>query len=207
MTLLAWGSHALLVDSSVYARRDHPIIEERWQQASEEDQLVLVGPMLMEVLYSAKKGTGAAEEREDLQAAYDTETIDDEVWELAIQTQVELAHVGNGYQRRFSITDLLTAALAHHRGLGVLHYDADYDQILQSSGLRYESVWAAKPPSLDSPPEPDADAKALRKSLRLLLGTLDETDDARLLLELFESLRTQVGAAGLKPSPRLPPGK
>ncbi len=60
MTLLAWGSRALLVDNSVYARRDHPIIEERWQQASEEDQLVLVGPMLMEVLYSAKNGTRAA---------------------------------------------------------------------------------------------------------------------------------------------------
>lgn len=135
------------------------------------------------------------------------ETIDDDVWELAIQTQVELAGVGDGYQRRCSITDLLTAALAHHRGFGVLHYDADYDQILQSSGLRYESVWAAKPPSLDPAPALDPDAKALRKSVRLLLGTLDDTNDAQLLSELFESLCRQVRAAGLKPSLRLPPGK
>ena len=90
MTLLAWGSHDLLVDNSVYARRDHPIIEERWQQATVEDQLVLVGPLIMEVLYSAKNGTAAAVERGDLRAAYDMKTIDDDVWELAIQTQIEL---------------------------------------------------------------------------------------------------------------------
>lgn len=82
--------------------------------------------------------------------------------------------VGRGYQRRFS----LTAALAHRHGYGVLHCDAAYDQIRQDSGLRYQSIWAAQPPSLDSSPEPDADARALRKSLRLLLGTLDDTDDA-----------------------------
>lgn len=95
------------------------------------------------------------------------ELIDDDVWALAIQTQVELARVGNGYQRRFAVTDLLTAALAHRHGYGVLHYDADYDRISQDSALRYQSVWAAQPPSLDSPPEPDADIQALRKSLRL----------------------------------------
>lgn len=107
-----------------------------------EDQLVLVGPLIMEVLYSAKNGTAAAVERGDLRAAYDMETIDDDVWELAIQTQVELAAVGNDYQRRFSITDLL-----------------------------------------------------------------GDLDDAQLLSELFESLQTQVRAAGLKPSPWLTPGK
>lgn len=108
-----------------------------------------------------------------------------------------------GYQRRFSITDLLTAALAHQRGYGVLHYDADYDRIVEHSALDYDSVWAAEPPRLDLPAEPDADANALRKSLRLLLGTLDDVQDAELLSDLFESLRVKTEHAGLKPSPRL----
>jgi predicted nucleic acid-binding protein len=206
VTPLDWGSEELLVDSSIYARRDHPLVAERWRQASAAGQLLLVQPMLMEVLYSAKNGQAAARELEDLRAGYDLEVIDDEVWELAIRAQMDLAQVGNGYQRRFSITDVLTGALAHQGGYGVLHYDADYDHIAKHSALRYTSVWAAQPPTLDSPPEPDADAKALRKSLRLLLGTLDDTDDAELLAELFESLRTQVQDAGRQPSPRLPPG-
>jgi hypothetical protein len=43
--------------------------------------------------------------------------------------------------------------------------------------------------------------------LRLLLGTLDDTDDAHLLSELFDSLRARVLEAGLDPPPRLPAGK
>lgn len=161
MSLEDWGSGELLVDNSIYARRDDLLVAARWQEATEAGQLILVQPMLMEVLYSAKTGDAAAQELEDLQIAYDVELIDDEVWELAIATQAELARVGDGYQRRFSITDLLTAALAHRAESAVLHYDGDYDRILEHSGLQYRSVWAAKPPSLDSPSDPDAEATAL----------------------------------------------
>ncbi|MDQ3608298.1 MAG: PIN domain-containing protein [Actinomycetota bacterium] len=207
MTLRDWGSDELVVDNSIYARRDHPMVEARWQEATEAGQLILVTPLLTEVLYSAKSGGAAQQELEDLKAAYDFELVDDDVWELAVQTQAELAQVGRGYQRRFSITDLLTAALAHQRGYGVLHYDADYDQIRQASGLQYQSVWAAQPPSLDSSPEPDADTRALRRSMRLLVGTLDDIDDAHLLSELFDSLRARLLEAGLDPPPRLRAGK
>jgi hypothetical protein len=58
VSLLEWGSDELLVDNSIYARRDHPIVEARWQKGTEEGQLILVAPMLMEVLYSAKERQG-----------------------------------------------------------------------------------------------------------------------------------------------------
>jgi hypothetical protein len=45
-----------------------------------------------------------------------------------------------------------------------------------------------------------------QRQLRLLLGTLDDINDAHLLSELFESLRAQVLEAGLNPPPRLPLG-
>lgn len=205
--LLDWGDRDLLIDNSIYGRRDHPIVRERWERATEDGQLVLPAPLLMEVGYSAKNGTAAQESFEDLRDAYDTDLLDRGVWERAMQAQVELAQVGAGYQRRFSIADLLTAALADQRGFGVLHYDRDFDDIRDGSSLSYESIWAAEPPSLDTPPESDADAKALRKSLRLLLGTLDDTDDAQVLGEMFDKLSDMAREAGLDPSPRLPPGK
>lgn len=61
-----WGSGELLVDNSVVARRDHPVVKERWRRATEEGQLILVQPMLMEALYSAKNGGVAGRELEDL---------------------------------------------------------------------------------------------------------------------------------------------
>jgi predicted nucleic acid-binding protein len=199
MSLTDWGDGDLLVDSSIYARRDHPLVAQRWQQATEAGQLILVQPMLMEVLYSAKNGDVAGEQLQDLQAAYEIELIDDDVWDLAIATQARLARVANGYQRRYAIT----AALADRRGYGVLHYDADYDELGRDGGLRYDSVWAAEPPSLDGPPQPGGEAKALRKSLRLLLGTLDDVQDAELLTTMFTSLSDQARQAGLTPAPRL----
>jgi predicted nucleic acid-binding protein len=203
MSDVDWGDGDLLVDTSIYARRDHPLVTARWQQATAAGRLILVQPMVMEVLYSAKNGDAAHEQLHDLQAAYEIELIDDDVWDLAMATQTRLAGVGNGYQRRFSITDLLTAALADRRGYGVLHYDADYDELGRMGGLRFESVWAALPPSLDGPPDPGAEAKALRRSLRLLLGTLDDVQDAELLTTMFTSLADQARQAGITPAPRL----
>jgi predicted nucleic acid-binding protein len=63
-------------------------------------QVEALAAMLMEVLYSARSGSAAQEELEDLKATYEFELIDEDVWQLAIQTQVELAQVGRGYQRR-----------------------------------------------------------------------------------------------------------
>jgi predicted nucleic acid-binding protein len=202
VSLTDWGDGDLLVDNSIYARRDHPLVADRWQQATEAGRLILVQPMLMEVLYSAKNGDAARDQLQDLQAAYEVELIDDDVWDLAIATQARLARVGNGYQRRYSITDLLTAALADRRGYGVLHYDADYDELGRDGGLRFASVWAAAPPSLDGPPDPEGDAKALRRSLRLLLGTLDDVQDAELLTNMFTSLSDQARRVGITPAPR-----
>lgn len=202
-----WGSDELLVDNSVYARRDHPLVKERWEQGVEAQQLLLIQPFLMETLYSAKNGAAAKLEAVDLADALDLVEFGADVWDLAIETQIKLAQVGNGFQRRFSIPDLLTASLAHLGDYGVLHYDRDYDEIKDNSDLDYRSVWAADPPALNSAaPDEQDDAVALRKSLRVLLGTLDDVNDASLLGELFNSLSEQVANAGIAPAPRLRPG-
>ena len=38
---------------------------------------------------------------------------------------------------------MLVAAIADRHGLGILHYDHDYDLIAERTDLEFESVWLA----------------------------------------------------------------
>lgn len=64
--------------------------------------------------------------------------IDEHVEALASHAQEELAAAGH---HRLPPVDIIIAALAARHGLGVLHYDKDYDIIVAKTGLRYESLW------------------------------------------------------------------
>jgi hypothetical protein len=37
--------------------------------------------------------------------------------------------------------NLIIAALADTHGLGILHYDGDYEIVFKKTDLRFESVW------------------------------------------------------------------
>lgn len=71
--------------------------------------------------------------------------IDREVELLAQQAQHELAEAGH---HRLSPIDLIIAACAAQAHGGVLHYDRDYDRILEHTSLDFESVWLAEPGTL-----------------------------------------------------------
>jgi predicted nucleic acid-binding protein len=71
--------------------------------------------------------------------------IDEEVELSAQQAQHELAMAGH---HRLSPIDVIIAACAAHVDGGVLHYDRDYDLILEHTGLSFESVWLAEPGAL-----------------------------------------------------------
>lgn len=58
----------------------------------------------------------------------------------AIDAQARLATVGH---HRIPPADLMIAAIADVEGIGVIHYDADYDRILDHTDLRFESRWLA----------------------------------------------------------------
>lgn len=42
----------------------------------------------------------------------------------------------------------MVAAIADVNGLGVLHYDGDYDLLAERTDLRFDSVWLAERGSL-----------------------------------------------------------
>ena len=47
------------------------------------------------------------------------------------------------------LPDLLVAALADQHGLGVLHYDADFDTLAGHTTLTFRSRWIAERGSVD----------------------------------------------------------
>lgn len=101
-------------------------------------------PFRLEAGHSARSGTEHQEFEQEfagLPSAPLTETIE----RAACRTQGQLARVGH---HRLPPADLMTAALADHYGHGILHYDADYELILEKTDLDYESVWLAPRGSL-----------------------------------------------------------
>ena len=66
--------------------------------------------------------------------------IDRDIERLALDAQRELAEIGH---HRLAPTDVVIAACAHAAGMGVLHYDRDYDLLAEHTSLAFESEWLA----------------------------------------------------------------
>ena len=71
--------------------------------------------------------------------------VDHDVEQRALDAQRQLARVGH---HRLPPVDLLVAAVADRHGLGVLHYDGDYDVLAEKTDLTFDSVWLAPRGSL-----------------------------------------------------------
>jgi predicted nucleic acid-binding protein len=138
----------LLLDHSAWSRLLSGGVPEARQEVVldwiEEDRLGTCLPFLLEAGYSART---LADHRlvmvrlEQLPHLL----IDREVERTAQKAQRELAEMGH---HRLSPTDLTIAACAACAHGGVLHYDRDYDLILEYTRLRFESVWLAEPGTL-----------------------------------------------------------
>jgi hypothetical protein len=68
--------------------------------------------------------------------------IDSEIEAVALDAQRELAQVGH---HRLPPADVIIAACAHAAGMGVLHYDSDYDVLAKHTSLNFQSEWLAEP--------------------------------------------------------------
>jgi predicted nucleic acid-binding protein len=138
----------LLLDNSAWARLASPRLENdraealaRWMS---EQQLATCLPFLLEAGYSARSGA----EREAMMVDLERLTrvaIDRDVESMALRAQRELADIGH---HRLPPTDVVIAACAHTAGMGVLHYDGDYDVLTKRTSLVFESEWLAAPGSL-----------------------------------------------------------
>ncbi len=108
------------------------------------DEVVACLPFMLEAGYSARSGADHATLLGYL-ARLQRALIDAAAEDRALAAQAQLARSGH---HRLKPPDLLIAALADRHGYGVLHYDKDFDVILQHTDLEFESVWLAPQGSL-----------------------------------------------------------
>jgi predicted nucleic acid-binding protein len=133
----------LLLDNSAWVRLGDPALPaERADQIAdglETGRIAACLPFLLEAGYSAR----TAREHDQLLAellSLPQYHLDEPAEQRALEGQAQLARAGH---HRLPPVDLLIAALADHHGLGVPHYDRDYDLIVEKTDLEFDSLWLA----------------------------------------------------------------
>lgn len=133
----------LLLDHSAYSRLNAAGLEAGRRnevlEAIEDLRVSVCLPFLLEAGYSARSARDHAATLRAL-LAFPRAEPDAATTDRALEAQRQLA--GSGHHRLPPV-DLIIAALADRHGLGVLHYDADYDVIAERTGLEFDSVWLA----------------------------------------------------------------
>ncbi len=126
----------------------------------ERGEIAVCVPFLLEAGWSARNADDHRLLLADLlQLPY--LAIDGDIEAAALAAQSELA--ARGHHRSASPSDLLIAACAHANRAGVLHYDRDYDHLVDLTSLRFESRWLAPPGSIQQA-HPAAVVSAGRRS-------------------------------------------
>ena len=148
-----------LLDWSAYTRvllatsrpgggiRLNPSQVKAFEEAVLADRFYVCTPFRLEARFSARTAGDFASLSEDLDG-FRQANADAETWLLAERAQRDLAEDPT-VSHRVKLADLLVAAIASQRQLGVLHYDADYDLIAAHSKLEFESAWIAPRGSID----------------------------------------------------------
>lgn len=130
-----------LIDNSAWAHLNHPNLPPKtieWAaQAFAERRAVVCLPFLLEAGYSARD---SADHERIFTTLLDLPrvVIDDHIEQMALDTQRRLANAGH---HRLPPPDLIVAAAAGRHGIGVLHYDGDFDVIKERGGLDFTSLW------------------------------------------------------------------
>jgi predicted nucleic acid-binding protein len=110
-----------------------PDLRHEFDTALVNGQLATCDMVRLELLYSARKADEFAEIRDELAAVPDC-PIGKAQWERALCVYEQLSAQGGAHHRSVKHADLLIAAAAEAAGVGVLHYDEDYDRIAGVTG-------------------------------------------------------------------------
>ena len=140
-----YGGGTFIVDPSAWWRATAPGIGKTFAAALRNRQLATCPVSTFEILHSARDGADFDERAEDLATLRDI-PITRSVTNAALVAYRELAHRQPLLHRSVKLPNLLIAAAAAEAGVGVLHYDADYETL--ATVLRFESRWIARRGSL-----------------------------------------------------------
>lgn len=182
-----------LVDTSAWARRALPGIAEQLDAILDEDpeaELVLSPAVLLELM-RGPQGEAVAHERHELEGSLQVLEADARTFALAADAMERLAeHAPEAH--RLPIPDLLTAALAHQHGCGVVHVDGDFALLAAESGLSFEARGLELPPDDGDAPNPALRQRALKRELAQLLHQMTISDAEAFLETAVEQARARL---------------
>jgi predicted nucleic acid-binding protein len=161
-----------LVDTSAWARRGIPEVRDQLKALLAEDdehELALSGPVLLELL-TGPQGAAVAAEQAQLREVVPVIATDDETFRLAAEMMENLALAGPEHHRR-PVADLLTAALAHQHGWGLVHIDRDFELIAAHGGVPFLQRRLQLPGSGDAS-HPAETQRTLKRELNQALHRL-----------------------------------
>ncbi len=136
-----------LADTSVWARQRHPALHAWFADRLEKGQIALCDMVALEILHTA----GTPERYLALESRLRLAPwlrMDQWEWARALKVYGLLAEQGDQRHRSVKHADLLIAACAEHHGVGLVHYDRDFDAIAAVTGQ--QARWAAPRGSLES---------------------------------------------------------
>lgn len=137
-----YGSGGLLVfDTSAWNRQRDSAVLPRWLATARSNRLAVCPVVALELLAAARDEQAFADLDRTL-AAVPAAPVTRGAGAAALGASRELRG-----ERRIPAADYLIAAAAAERGAGVLHYDGHFDSLCRVLGI--ESVWVAKPGSID----------------------------------------------------------
>ena len=124
-----------LADTSAWGKRHllAPVARVAFAQRLEDGEIATCDLVKSELLYSARNVEELRELREEL-GALPFCPIGVGEWGRALDVYELLAARGGAHHRQVQFGDLLVAAAAEAAGLGVLHYDRDFDEIAALTG-------------------------------------------------------------------------
>ena len=116
-------------------------VRDSWVQALLAGRLRVSPAARLEILLSARSGADFDVLAERLTAVR-TAPLTATTARAAQDAMRTLAHRSAGAQR-IPLVDYLIAAAAQETGAAVLHYDRDYDTIVEHTSSSFPSVWVA----------------------------------------------------------------
>jgi predicted nucleic acid-binding protein len=144
-------NRAVLLDNSVWQRYADGRLSgrprRRFESAFVAGQVRLADPSALEILYSARTARDFQAIAAELDALPKA-PAQPGVWSRARDLQRQLAE-SRPLSHRVKVIDLVLAAIAEHNDLAILHYDHDFDVIVDGTDLVSPSVWAAPRGSID----------------------------------------------------------
>jgi predicted nucleic acid-binding protein len=123
----------VLADTSVWTRRHHAAIDPWFSRAFLSGDVGMCEMVALEVLHGAR----VSDEYGRMELALRTLTwlpMTERVCARAFEVSGLLAAQKNGHHRSVTLPDLFIAATAEVHGVGLVHYDQDFDAIQAVTG-------------------------------------------------------------------------